>query len=82
MQRTSIVALSLPLILSTACSRDDAGSVRTIEAELATADTTTGIVPVEQVRKSQAGAIAQRIANAVLRLHWGRVVVPMRLRVP
>jgi len=67
------------LVLS-ACGRDPGRDVRPMAPPLASAPgsagaSATAIIPLEQVRKSQAAAVSQRVANTEITVTYSRPVV-------
>jgi hypothetical protein len=67
-----------PLILLVACERDPGRDVRPMADPLksapAAATGSSEIIPLDQVRKSQAAAVSQRIANTEITLTYSRPV--------
>lgn len=64
-------------VLLTACQRDPGRDVRPMADPLKTAATpaaTTEIIPLEEVRKSQAAAVSQRVANTEMTITYSRPV--------
>lgn len=75
MRLASVVAVSM---LLTACQRDPGRDVRPMSDPLKTdatpAAASTEIIPLEEVRKSQAAAVSQRIANTEITVTYSRPV--------
>lgn len=74
MMRTLVAAA---LILLAACSRDPGRDVRPMAdplSEPAAATAGSEIIPLEEVRKSQAAAVSQRIANTEITVTYSRPV--------
>jgi hypothetical protein len=79
MMRTTRTILTLaPLILLLACERDPGRDVRAMGDPLRTDETTSTvpaeIIPIEEVRKSQAAAVSQRVANTAVTVTYSRPV--------
>lgn len=76
MQRTLVTALIAPLFVLLACGGDPGRDVRPMSDPLrsdATASAApTEIIPLDQVRKSQAAAVSQRIADTEIRVTYSR----------
>jgi hypothetical protein len=75
MRIANAVALS---VLLTACQRDPGRDVRPMSDPLKTdvtpAVASTEIIPLEEVRKSQAAAVSQRVANTEITVTYSRPV--------
>lgn len=75
MQRMVVAAsVFLPLFLLTACQGEQAATLQPVEAPLAPGAAASEILPLESVAKSQAGAVAQRVANTVITVTYNRPV--------
>lgn len=75
MRRTFVIAVIIsPLCLLTACQGEQATTVQPIQAPLPSGATSSEIVPIEKVAKSQAGAVAQRVANTEITVTYSRPV--------
>ena len=70
--------LALLLLAAVACERDPGRDVRPMADPLrTTAPATggsTGVIPLEEVRKSQAAAVSQRVANTEITVTYSRPV--------
>ena len=70
-------ALTIVAVLAAACGRDPGRDVRPMAdplAETAAIAADSEIIPLEQVRKSQAAAVSQRIANTEITVTYSRPV--------
>lgn len=78
MRRTFVTALIAPLFVLLACGRDPGRDVRPMSDPLrsdATASAApTEIIPLDQVQKSQAAAVSQRIADTEITVTYSRPV--------
>lgn len=67
-----------PLLLVVACGRDPGRDVRPmadpLRGDASPSPGATGIIPLEEVRKSQAAAVSQRIANTEITVTYSRPV--------
>ena len=74
MRRTLVIAvIILPLCLLAACQGEQA-TVQPVEAPLPSGAASSEIMPIEKVAKSQAGAVAQRVANTEITITYSRPV--------
>lgn len=74
MRRTLVIAvIVLPLCSLAACQGEQA-TVRRAEALLPPGATSSEMVPIENVAKSQAGAVVQRMANTEITITYSRPV--------
>jgi hypothetical protein len=74
-----LVALALgALLCSTACERDPGRDVQPMAPPLGSApvgtDADTDIIPLDKVRRSQAAAVSQRVANTEITVSYSRPV--------
>jgi len=75
MQRALLLA---PLVLLVACERDPGRDVKPMADPMSVPGTTSAgsseIIPLDKVRKSQAAAVSQRIANTEITITYSRPV--------
>jgi hypothetical protein len=67
----------MPLLLVTGCQRDAGRDVQPMADPLgskASAEASTEIIPLDDVRKSQAAAVSQRVANTEITVTYSRPV--------
>jgi hypothetical protein len=72
-----VVFLIAPLLLFTGCQRDPGLDVRPMADPLrggAGPAATSDVIPLEQVQKSQAAAVSQRVANTEITITYSRPV--------
>lgn len=75
MRRTLVTAvIILPLFLLSACRGEQATTVQPVDAPLPSGAASSEIVPIEKIAKSQAGAVAQRVANTEITITYNRPV--------
>ena len=74
MPKTLLAAVILPVLLLTACQREETPAVRPVAAPLPSDATSSEILPIEAVPKSQPGAVAQHVANTEITLTYSRPV--------
>lgn len=79
MRRTGLITVFASALWVGACSRDQGRDVKPMEDPLrksvaAPAEAPTGIMPLDQVRKSQAAAVSQRIADTEITITYSRPV--------
>lgn len=74
--RTPFVATVTILVvcLLTACRSEPVPTVQPVDAPLPAAAASSDIVPIEKVVPSQAGAVAQRVANTEITITYSRPV--------
>jgi hypothetical protein len=72
--RTAEVLLLGWLVLSTACRADRSEDVQPVPAPIPPSVSSAEILPLDQVRKSQPGAVAQRIATTEITISYSRPV--------
>ena len=74
MPKTLLAAVILPVLLLTACQREETPAVRPVAAPLPSDATSSEILPIEAVPKSQPGAVVQHVANTEITLTYSRPV--------
>lgn len=79
MRRTVLITVAIaPLLFAMACQSDPGRDVKPmgdpLSSETATSESPMEIIPLDKVRKSQAAAVSQRIANTEVTLTYSRPV--------
>lgn len=78
MRRTFVIALIAPLFVLPACGRDPGRDVRPmsdpLRSDAPASAAPTEIIPLDQVQKSQAAAVSQRVANTEITVTYNRPV--------
>ena len=72
--RGAAIVLAGLLIVASGCRRDRPEDVQSVAAPIPPSVSTTDILPLDQVRKSQPGAVAQRIATTEITIAYSRPV--------